>query len=64
VPRPKECGRDRYDVFDVVLHEPTEAGQGRVPAVGDGLCDDRIALVFQPVVDVDSNLVSDRANPA
>ena len=56
----KECGRDRYDVFDVVLHKPTEAGQGLVQAGGDVLCDERVALVFQPVVDVGSNLVSDR----
>jgi diguanylate cyclase (GGDEF)-like protein/PAS domain S-box-containing protein len=53
----KERGRDRYGVFDSDLHERTEAWQGLVQAMRDGLRDDRVALVFQPVVDVDSNTV-------
>jgi diguanylate cyclase (GGDEF)-like protein/PAS domain S-box-containing protein len=55
--RAKERGRDQYDVFDTDLHERTEARQALVHAVRDGLREDRVALVFQPVVDVDSNLV-------
>ena len=53
----KEQGRDRYGVFDSDLHERIEAWQGLVQAVRDGLRHDRVALVFQPVVDVDSNIV-------
>jgi diguanylate cyclase (GGDEF)-like protein/PAS domain S-box-containing protein len=53
----KERGRDRYGVFDSDLHERTEAWQGLVQAMRDGLHHDRVALVFQPVVDVDSNIV-------
>jgi len=56
--RAKECGRDRYDVFDVDPYTRTEARQGLVQAVRDSLSDDRVVLVFQPVMDVDSNLVS------
>ena len=55
--RAKERGRDQYDVFDTDLHERTEARQTLVHAIRDGLREDRVALVFQPVVDVDSNLV-------
>ena len=55
--RAKERGRDQYDVFDTDLHERTEARQALVHAIRDGLREDRVALVFQPVVDVDSNLV-------
>ena len=55
--RAKERGRDQYDVFDSDLLERTEARHELVQAIRDGLHDDRIALVFQPVVDVDSNLV-------
>ena len=55
--RAKERGRDQYDVFDTDLLERTEARQVLVQAIRDGLRHDRIALVFQPVVDVDSNIV-------
>jgi len=53
----KERGRDRYSVFDSDLHDRTEAWQGLVQAMRDGLRHDRVSLVFQPVVDVDSNIV-------
>jgi diguanylate cyclase (GGDEF)-like protein len=56
--RARERGRDRYDVFDVDPCTRTEARQGLVQAVRDSLCDDRVVLVFQPVMDLDSNLVS------
>ena len=55
--RAKERGRDRYDVFDTDLHERTEAREALVQTIRDGLRHDRVALVFQPVVDVDSNIV-------
>jgi diguanylate cyclase (GGDEF)-like protein/PAS domain S-box-containing protein len=55
--RAKERGRDQHDVFDADLLEHTEARQMLMQAVRDGLSHDRIALVFQPVVDVDSNIV-------
>jgi diguanylate cyclase (GGDEF)-like protein/PAS domain S-box-containing protein len=55
--RAKERGRDQYDIFDADLLERTEARQVLTQAVRDGLRDDRLALVFQPVVDVDSNIV-------
>ena len=55
--RAKERGRDQYDVFDTDLLERTEAREELVQAIRDGLRHDRVALVFQPVVDVDSNLV-------
>ena len=55
--RAKERGRDRYDVFDTDLHEHTEARELLVHTMRDGLRHDRVALVFQPVVDVDSNVV-------
>ena len=53
----KERGRDRHGVFDSDLHERTEAWQGLAQAMRDGLRHDRVSLVFQPVVDVDSNIV-------
>ena len=55
--RAKERGRDQYDVFDSDLMERTEAREELVQAVREGLREDRIGLVYQPVVDVDSNLV-------
>ena len=55
--RAKERGRDQYDVFDSDLMERTEARHELVQAIRLGLRDDRVGLVFQPVVDVDSNLV-------
>jgi len=55
--RAKERGRDQYDVFDSDLMERTEARQELVQAIRVGLAKDRVGLVFQPVVDVDSNLV-------
>jgi diguanylate cyclase (GGDEF)-like protein/PAS domain S-box-containing protein len=55
--RAKERGRDQYDVFDSDLMERTEAREELVQAVREGLREDRIGLVFQPVVDVDSSLV-------
>jgi len=55
--RAKERGRDQYDVFDADLHDRTEARQGLVQAIRAGLRQDLVALVFQPVVDVDSNVI-------
>jgi len=55
--RAKERGRDQHDVFDADLLERTEAREVLGQAIRDGLSQDRIALVFQPVVDVDSNIV-------
>jgi len=55
--RAKERGRDQFDVFDADLLERTEARQVLVQAIRDGLRHDRVALVFQPIVDVDSNIV-------
>ena len=53
----KEHGRDRHEVFDADLHDRTEAREALVLALRDGLRHDRITLVFQPVVDVDSNII-------
>ena len=55
--RAKERGRDKFDVFDADLLQHTEARQVLVQAIRDGLHHDRIALVFQPIVDVDSNII-------
>ncbi len=55
--RAKERGRDQYNVFDTDLLEHTEARQVLVQAIRDGLRHDRVALVFQPIVDVDSNII-------
>jgi diguanylate cyclase (GGDEF)-like protein/PAS domain S-box-containing protein len=55
--RAKERGRDRHDVFDAELHDRTEARQALEQAMRDGLQNDRVALVFQPVIDVDSGVV-------
>jgi diguanylate cyclase (GGDEF)-like protein/PAS domain S-box-containing protein len=55
--RAKERGRDQYDVFDAELLQRTEARQVLVQAIRDGLRHDRVALVFQPIVDVDSNII-------
>jgi diguanylate cyclase (GGDEF)-like protein/PAS domain S-box-containing protein len=55
--RAKERGGDQHDVFDTDLRDRTEARQALVHAIRDGLRDDRVALVFQPVVDVDRGLV-------
>jgi diguanylate cyclase (GGDEF)-like protein/PAS domain S-box-containing protein len=55
--RAKERGRDQYDVFDADLLQRTEARQVLVQAIRDGLRHDRLALVFQPIVDVDSNII-------
>ena len=55
--RAKERGRDRYDFFDTELLQRAEAREELVHAIREGLRHDRVALVFQPVVDVDSNLV-------
>ncbi|MGB8649262.1 MAG: EAL domain-containing protein [Mycobacteriales bacterium] len=54
----KERGRDRHDLFDADLRERTEARHVLEQAVRDGLAQDRLALVYQPVVDVDSGLVT------
>jgi diguanylate cyclase (GGDEF)-like protein/PAS domain S-box-containing protein len=53
----KERGRDRHDVFDTDLHDRTEARQVLEQAVRDGLLQNRLTLVYQPVVDIDSGLV-------
>jgi diguanylate cyclase (GGDEF)-like protein/PAS domain S-box-containing protein len=55
--RAKDRGRDRHDVFDEALRELTEARQALEQSMRAGLRDERIALVFQPVVDVDSLVV-------
>lgn len=51
--RAKDRGRDRYDVFDAELEEDSESRHLVEQAVRDGLRDDRIAMVFQAIVDVD-----------
>ena len=55
--RAKERGRDRHDVFDADLRDSTEARQLLEQAMRDGLRHDRVALVFQPVIEVDSNVI-------
>ncbi|MCL8253079.1 EAL domain-containing protein [Aeromicrobium fastidiosum] len=55
--RAKQRGKDRHDIFDEHLHDITEARRSLEQAVREGLHDDRIALVFQPVVDVDTGVV-------
>jgi len=55
--RAKERGKDRHEIFDTDLQELTEAREELVQTVRDGLREGRVELVFQPVVDVDSNLV-------
>ncbi|MEO6471436.1 MAG: EAL domain-containing protein [Aeromicrobium sp.] len=55
--RAKEGGRDRHDVFDSILRDSTEARQFLEQAMRIGLRDNGISLVYQPVIDVDSNTV-------
>ncbi len=55
--RAKQRGRDRQEVFDSELLASTEARYELEQAVRDGLLHDRIHLVFQAVVDVDSGVV-------
>ncbi len=55
--RAKERGRGRQDVFDDDLRASTEARYALEQAVRDGLTHDRIRLVYQPVVDLDSGTV-------
>lgn len=55
--RAKDRGRDRYDIFDRSLRASTESRQVLEIAVREGLKFDRIALVFQPVVDIDRSEV-------
>ena len=49
--RAKERGRDQFDIFDSDLHDRAEARQALVQAMRDGRRHDRVALVFQPVVE-------------
>jgi diguanylate cyclase (GGDEF)-like protein/PAS domain S-box-containing protein len=55
--RAKERGRDRHEVFDSELLADTEARYELEQAVRDGLRHDRVSLVFQSVVDIDSGAV-------
>ncbi|MGB8651453.1 MAG: EAL domain-containing protein [Mycobacteriales bacterium] len=55
--RAKERGRDRHDVFDTELRERTEARQLLERSIRDGLREDLVRLVFQPVIDVDRGVV-------
>lgn len=55
--RAKEGGRDRHDVFDSKLRDSTETRRVLEHAMRVGLRDNGISLVFQPVIDVDSNTV-------
>jgi diguanylate cyclase (GGDEF)-like protein/PAS domain S-box-containing protein len=53
----KERGRDRQEVYDGDVRARTEGRQALERAVRDGLRGDRIRLVYQPVVDIDSGHV-------
>ncbi|MET0820977.1 MAG: EAL domain-containing protein [Aeromicrobium sp.] len=55
--RAKQRGKDRHDIFDEHLHDITEARRSLEQAVREGLRDDRITLVFQTVVEVDTGIV-------
>lgn len=55
--RAKERGRDRHDVFDAELSEVGEARLRLEQDVRSGLLENRIALVFQPVVDIETQTV-------
>ena len=55
--RAKERGKDRHDVFDGKLRASTETRPMLEQAIRDGLEHDRVAIVFQPVIDVDRNIV-------
>lgn len=54
----KERGRDRYDVFDAQLLASTEARQVLELEMREGLDQNRISLVFQPVIEIDKNVVT------
>lgn len=55
--RAKERGRDRHDVFDADLRGRTEARKTLEQAMRNGLRDDRVSMVFLPVIDIDRNIV-------
>ena len=55
--RAKQRGRDRHDTFDAELQEDSESRHLLEQAMRDGLREDRIALVFQSVIDVDNRKV-------
>jgi predicted signal transduction protein with EAL and GGDEF domain len=50
----KDRGKNRHEVYDAELQASTEGRLELEAAVREGLQDDRIDVVFQPVVDVDS----------
>lgn len=52
--RAKQRGRDRQDVFDTELEASTEVRYRLEHAVRGGLAHDRIELVYQAVVDLDT----------
>lgn len=53
----KERGRDRHDVFDAALRDSTEARHHLEQAVREGLLHDRLQLVFQPILEIDTGRV-------
>ena len=55
--RAKGRGRNRHDVFDDELQASIQARRELENGLRDGLMHDRIRMVFQPVVSVDSGIV-------
>lgn len=55
--RAKDRGRNRHDVYDTALHASTEARRELETGMRDGLKHDRIRMVFQPIIHVDSGRV-------
>jgi len=55
--RAKSRGKARYDVYDDELHANTEARRELETAMRDGLKNNLISMVFQPVIEVDTGLV-------
>lgn len=55
--RAKQRGRDRQDIFDTELRDSTEARYRLEHAVRGGLTHNRIELVYQAVVDLDTSAV-------
>lgn len=55
--RAKGRGKNRSDVYDDELHASTEARRELENGMREGLQHDRIRMVFQPIVNVDSGIV-------
>jgi diguanylate cyclase (GGDEF)-like protein/PAS domain S-box-containing protein len=55
--RAKGRGKNRHDVYDEELHASTEARRDLENGMREGLRHDRIRMVFQPIVNVDSGIV-------